>query len=162
MGDIAQSFFFSPKNPTASGWIWGAGPALSLPTGDDGLTSDKFSAGPTAVALKQADGWTYGILWNHLWSISGDEDARQVNTDFFQPFLSFTTKSNTTFGVNTESTYDWKTEDWTVPVNLTVTQLVKVGKRPVSLLVGYRKYAGSPPGEQDWGLRFQVTLLFPK
>jgi len=62
MGDILQSFFVSPKAPTASGWIWGAGPALSLPTGDDGLTSDKFSVGPTAVALKQQEGWTYGIL----------------------------------------------------------------------------------------------------
>jgi hypothetical protein len=161
MGDILQSFFVSPKAPTASGWIWGAGPALSLPTGDDGLTSDKFSVGPTAVALKQQDGWTYGILWNHLWSVSGDEEAPRVNSEFLQPFLSFNTKTNTTFGVNTESTYNWETEDWTVPVNLTVAQLVKIGKRPVSFLAGYRKYAGSPPGKQDWGLRFQVTLLFP-
>jgi hypothetical protein len=133
-----------------------------LPTGDDGLTTDKFSVGPTAVALKQQDGWTYGIRWNHLWSVSGDEEAPRVNSEFLQPFLSFTTKTYTTFGLNTESTYNWETEDWTVPINLTATQLVKLGKRPVSFLVGYRKYMGSPPGEQDWGLRFQVTLLFPK
>jgi len=149
MGDILQSFFFSPKMPTASGWIWGAGPALSLPTGDDGLTSNKFSAGPTAVALKQVNGWTYGMLWNHLWPISGDADARQVNTDFFLPFLLFINKGYTTFCINTESSCNWKTEDWTVPVNLTVAQLLTIGKRPVSLLVRYRKYAGSPPGEQD-------------
>ena len=162
MGDILQSFFFSPKSATASGWILGGGPALSLPTGDDGLTSDKFSIGPTAVALKQQNGWTYGALWNHLWSVSGDDDARQVNTDFIQPFLSFTTKTFTTFGINTESTYNWKTEDWTVPVNVSVSQLLKIGQQPLNFQVGYRKYVGSPPGQQDWGLRFQVTLLFPK
>ena len=36
MGDILQSFFIGPKAPTAGGWIWGAGPVLSLPTGGDG------------------------------------------------------------------------------------------------------------------------------
>ena len=51
-GDILQSAFFSPKAPTASGWIWGAGPALSLPTStEDSLGSEKFSIGPTAVVL---------------------------------------------------------------------------------------------------------------
>lgn len=50
-GDILQSFFFSPKAPTESGWIWGAGPAISLPTAsDDALGSEETSIGPTAVA----------------------------------------------------------------------------------------------------------------
>ena len=33
IGDVVQSIFFSPKAPTASGWIWGVGPVLLLPTG---------------------------------------------------------------------------------------------------------------------------------
>ena len=32
LGNITPSFFFSPKSPTAGGWIWGAGPVLLLPT----------------------------------------------------------------------------------------------------------------------------------
>jgi hypothetical protein len=36
VGDITQSFFFSPRQPTASGWILGAGPAILIPTGSDG------------------------------------------------------------------------------------------------------------------------------
>ncbi len=162
MGDILQSFFVSPKAPTASGWVWGAGPALSLPTGDDGLTTDKFSVGPTAVALKQTGGWTYGALWNHLWSVSGDSDAGDVNSTFAQPFLSYTTKMHTSYAINTESSYDWEGEEWTVPINLTISQLLRVGGQPVSLLAGYRYYADAPSGGPDWGLRFQVTLIFPK
>ncbi len=66
-GDVVQSIFFSPKAPTASGWIWGAGPVLLLPTGsNDLLTTDKWGAGPTAVVLKQSNGWTRGVLANHL------------------------------------------------------------------------------------------------
>jgi len=33
IGDTVQSLFFSPKAPTESGWIWGVGPVLLLPTG---------------------------------------------------------------------------------------------------------------------------------
>jgi len=162
MGDILQSFFISPKAPTASGWIWGAGPAFSLPTGDDGLTSDKFSVGPTAVVLKQEKGWTYGGLINHLWSISGNSSSAFVSSTFLQPFLSYTTRTYTSLGVNTESTYNWKANNWTVPVNLSVSQLLKLGRQPVSFLLGYRNYVQTPTGGPDWGIRFQVTLLFPK
>lgn len=162
MGDILQSFFISPKAPTGGGWIWGAGPVLSLPTGSDGLTSDKFSIGPTAVALRQQDGWTYGALVNQLWSVSGDDDTEDVNATFLQPFLSYTLKTHTTLGVNTESTYNWEAEEWTVPVNLTLSQLLKVGKQPIQLQLGYRNYVDTPSGGPDWGLRFQVTFLFPK
>ena len=162
MGDILQSFFISPKAPTEQGWIWGAGPALAPPTGSDGLTTDKFSVGPTAVALKQKGGWTYGALANRLWSVSGDDDRADVNATFLQPFLAFVTKTHTTLSANTESSYDWTAEEWTVPVNLTVSQLVKVGKQPISVQVGYRNYLDAPKGGPDWGLRFQVTFLFPK
>ena len=162
MGDILQSFFISPKAPTAGGWVWGAGPVLSLPTGDDGLTSDKFSVGPTAVVLKQESGWTVGALANHLWSVSGDSAAADVSSTFLQPFVAYTTKTYTTIGLNTESTYNWETEQWTVPINLTVAQLMKFGKQPVQFLLGYRNYVDSPNDVQDWGLRFQVTFLFPK
>jgi hypothetical protein len=97
-----------------------------------------------------------------LWSVSGDDDASDVNSTFLQPFISFTTKKKTTFGLNTESSYDWEAEEWTVPINLTVSQLVRFGKQPISLQAGYRNYVDAPDGGPDWGLRFQVTFLFPK
>lgn len=162
-GDILQSFFFSPTAPTDDGWIWGAGPVISLPTAsEDELGSEQYSAGPTAIVLKQDSGWTYGGLANHLWSVAGDDDRNDVSATFLQPFLSFTNKSQTTYGVNLESLYDWESEEWTVPVNFTVSQLVKFGKQPVSFVLGYRHYVDTPKGGADWGVRFQMTLLFPK
>ena len=64
--------------------------------------------------------------------------------------------------MNTESTYDWVNSQWTVPINLTITQLLKIHGQPLSLQAGYRYYADAPTGGPDWGLRFSVTLLFPK
>lgn len=90
LGDTVQSIFFSPKDPTASGWIWGVGPAALLPTATDDLLGQKqWALGPTAVALKQTEtGWTYGALVNQLWSVAGEKDRPKVNAMFLQPFLA--------------------------------------------------------------------------
>ena len=163
LADTLQSFFFSPAKPTESGWIWGAGPAMLLPTAtDDLLGGEKWGAGPTAVVLKQQNGWTYGALANHIWSFAGDGDRADVNATYLQPFVSYTTKKATTFTLNTESTYDWTNDQWTVPVNFMVQQLVKIGDQPVAFTVGARYYADNPDNGPDWGLRFAVVFLFPR
>jgi hypothetical protein len=75
LGDLTQSLFFSPKAQIASGWTWGVGPALLVPTAtDDLLGSEKWGAGPTAVVLKQsARGWTHGALVNQRESPGGQQ-----------------------------------------------------------------------------------------
>lgn len=164
LGDILQSAFFSPKEPTAGGIIWGAGPAILFPTAsEDRLGGGKWAAGPTFVVLTQKCGWTVGLLANHLWSFAGDEDRADVNATFVQPFVSYTTKDAWTFGVNTESTYDWEGKNWSVPLNLTVGKLVKLGRLPVSLTGGVRYWAEAPEGgPEGLGFRFVFTILLPK
>jgi hypothetical protein len=161
LGDITQSLFLSPAKPGK--WIWGVGPAFLIPTAtDDVLGTEKFGIGPTALILQQNHGWTYGALVNHIWSVAGDDDRDDVSATFLQPFLSYTTPKATTFGINTESTYDWEHYQWTVPINLFVSQLVKFGPQPVSFTAGVRYYVESPDGGPEWGLRFVVTFLFPE
>ena len=163
IGDITESLFLSPQAPTDKGWIWGAGPVFLIPTAsDDALGSGKTGIGPTVVVLKQEKGWTYGALGNQIWSIAGDDDRDSVNATFLQPFLSYTTKSHTTLTLNSESTYDWHADQWTAPINLMASQVLKIGKLPISLGVGYREYIEAPDGGPEWGLRFVLTLLFPK
>ena len=166
-GDITQSLFFSPKAPTAGGWIIGAGPALLVPSGGEGFTAHQWGAGPTAVALKQQNGWTYGALVNHIWSFAGDrrsEDVnlQEVNATFLQPFVAKIVAPGRTLTLNTESSYDWRASQWTVPVNLSVSQVMKLGTQLVSVAGGVRAYVVSPTNGPDWGLRLTVTLLYPK
>jgi hypothetical protein len=164
LGDVVQSFFFSPQKPTDSGLIWGVGPVFLLPTDTDPLLgARKWGAGPTAVLLWQSHGWTYGALVNHIWSFAGERNRQNVDSTFLQPFLNYTTKDAWTFGLNTESTYDWTHHQWSTPINATVSKLIKVGHQPVSLGAGVRYWAASPDsGPHGWGARFVVTLLFPK
>jgi hypothetical protein len=164
LGDTLQSLFFSPKKPTASGWIWGVGPALMLPTATDRLLgSEKWSIGPTAVVLKQTQsGWTYGALVNHLWSVAGNGNRGNVDATFMQPFLAKGLGKGRTVTVNIESTYDWESDQLTLPVNFMYSKVAKIGGQMVSFAGGARAYLDAPDGGPDWGLRFVVTLLFPK
>lgn len=164
LGDTLQSFFFSPKQPSAGGIIWGVGPAFLLPTATDELLGgEKWGLGPTAVLLKQEGHWTYGVLANHIWSVAGDHNRDDVSSTFLQPFLSYTTPTAWTFALNTESTYDWKHDTWSIPINFSVSKLTKFGEQPISLQLGARYWAkAAENGPNGWGVRAGITFLFPK
>lgn len=164
LGDTVQSFFLSPKQPTADGWIWGAGPVLLLPTGTDNLlTADQWGLGPTGVALRQQGPWTYGALGNHIWKVSGGDGRTSVNATFVQPFLSFTTPTAWTFTLQSESTYDWNGNGLSVPINLMATKVVKLADQLASVGGGVRYWAKTHDGTPDgFGLRAVFTLLFPR
>jgi hypothetical protein len=163
LGATTQSFFLSPKEPTAGGLIWGVGPAFLLPTATDGISTNQWGAGITGVALKQTGPWTYGALANHLWSLTGNSKDGDISATYLQPFLSYTTPRATSFTLNSESTYDWEANQWSIPFNAMVAQMVKVGGQPLQLGAGVRYWAESPDyGPDGWGARLMVTLLFPK
>jgi hypothetical protein len=160
LGDTVQSFFISPKS---SDPIWGLGPVFLLPTATDALLgAEQWGAGPTGLVLKQSGHWTYGALANHLWSFAGDDSRADVNATFLQPFISYITDTKTTFGFSLESTYDWDANQWNIPANFVVSQLLKIGDQPVQLFGGVRYYLETPDGGPEWGLRFGLTFLFPK
>lgn len=103
------------------------------------------------------------MLANHIESFAGENDSDDVSATFIQPFLSFITPTKTTFTVNTESTYDWEHSDWSVPINFSVKQMLKVGDQLFQVGGGVRYWAESPTsGAEDWGFRMELVFLFPK
>src|SRR5205809_1856475 len=166
LSHTTQSFFLSPKNPGPFGLIWGLGPAFLYPTGTHPLLdTGTFSIGPTLVVLKQTGGWTTGLLMNQLWSVLIEEDRKSVNQLFLQPFLAYTTRTYTNFILSSESTANWNSTSingkWTVPLIFQVAQILKVGKQRINIQVGGKYYVDSPRYGPDWGVRFQLTLLYP-
>lgn len=162
IGDVTQSFFLTSKSPVKGGWMIGVGPVLQLPSGTDPmLTNDKLSVGPTAVAVRQNGQLTYGALTNHMWSVTGDDEGHSVNATFVQPFINYITPTHTTLILNAEATRDWKSDTWSVPVHVMVSQLLKIGSQPFSVFVGARYWAKSTDqGPEGWGLRAGLTLIF--
>ena len=144
--------------------VLGAGPVALLPTAsNDALGTEKFGLGPSVVALKQEGPWTIGALANHIWSVAGEDDRADVSASYFEPWLSYTTKSQTTFLTSVETVYDWNTEEASIPVTFIVDQLFQIGKQYIQVGATVKYWAESPEfGPQDFGFRLQMTLLFPK
>ncbi len=161
--DILFSMFFSPAHPR--GIIWGIGPAFSIPmSAEPVLGSGKWGFGPTGLLLKQTGSWTYGALVNHIWSFAGDSDRSDVNQTFLQPFVAYATKAGVTFTLNSESAANWEAEsgeEWTVPINLVVSKVVRLGRRPMSIGFGGGYYVDTPEGGPEWKIRSLVVLMFP-
>jgi|GEM_PF-334449 len=166
LSDTTQSFFFSPKKPGPFGLIWGLGPAFLYPTGtQDLLGSGTFSIGPTLVVLEQTGPWTVGALMNQLWSVVIEEHRSSLSQMFVQPFIAYTTKTHTTFTLSSESTANWNASSangkWTVPAIFQISQILKIGKQPISIQIGGKYYADSPRYGPNWGVRLNLTLLYP-
>lgn len=162
LGDLVQSFFLSPNKTEP--FIWGLGPAILIPTATNQFLGTKqLGVGPTAVVLKQQKGWTIGALWNHIWRVSGGSGRPKVNSDFIQPFLSYSTRDGWSYTLNTESSYDWTGNQWSVPVHFNIAKIVRFGKQPVSFGGALRCWATSPTGgPEGCGIRIVVTGIFPK
>jgi hypothetical protein len=159
--DVTQSFFFSPKAAT-NGIIWGVGPALLYPLGSSQLGSQKWGAGPTIVLLKQSGAATYGILANQIWSYAGASNRASVNQLFLQPFYNYTFPDSTGVVIQTQTTYNWTTRQWTVPILLGVSHVYKIQTQLIQLAMAAKGYAATPTGGPGYGFQWTATLLFPK
>ena len=162
VSDVLASAFLSP---TRAGVIWGVGPVLSLPsTTELTLGSGKWSAGPTVVVLNQVGQWTYGALWNQIWSFAGDPARGDVSQMFLQPFFSYTGANLVTVGVTAEAAANWKAPDhkWTVPITFSVSKLSTLGMFPASYQIGVGAFVAKPEIGPSWRLRASLTVLLPR
>jgi len=162
ISDVLTSIFFSPAK---SSIIWGVGPAISLPsTSEPTLGSGKWSIGPTVVVLKQSGPWTFGALWNQVWSFAGDPARSDVSQMFLQPFPAYNTKSLWTWTVQSETTANWEAPDhkWTVPINVIAAKLSSFGPFPASYQIGIGAFVAHPTTGPDWKIRAALVVLLPR
>jgi len=163
-GDTLQHFIFTPKEKAFGHLIWGVGPALLLNTAsNDALGFNKWGAGPAAGVILQEGPWTIKYIAKHIWSFAGNNSSSGVSTTFMEPSIAYVTKADTTFTLNTESIYDWKAENWVVPINFEIEQLLKIRSNMLQVGGGLRYWAASPSdGPEGLGVRLSLTFLLPK
>ncbi|MEN0074897.1 MAG: transporter [Paracraurococcus sp.] len=162
LGDVTQSFFFSPRT-SVPGLTWGVGPAVLWPTATrPAFQSRQWGIGPTGVVVQTVGPWTFGALANHLWGVA-DSANRQgrpdLNQTFLQPFVSHNFKGGFALTATLEATYDWSGRQWALPLALGGSQLVKLGKVPVNLVAQARYWLDGPSDAPQWGLRFAAVFV---
>jgi hypothetical protein len=158
-GDILFKAWYSRS--TETDLTWGIGPALRFPTHSD-VSSKTWAAGVTGIVLQQKGPWTIGGLVNHIWDIESDPKT-PTNATFMQPFVAYSTETALTFSLQSESTYDWETEAWSVPMNAAVSKLAVIGGRPINFQAGAGYWLESPDGgPEGWRYRLQVQFVFSR
>jgi len=163
LGDLQQEVFFSPVKPGPAGLIWGVGPIGLFPTATDELLgNEKWGLGPTSVVLKQAGGFTGGILAYQLWSFAGNRDRTDVRWTYLQPFAAYTFKSAFTIFGSSETLYDWKAKEWEFPLIAGASQVFRIKKQSMSIALSGMYYPVTPSDEPKWGIRLTWTLMFPE
>lgn len=164
LGDINTTLFLSPGKPKKI--IWGAGPILSFPTASDtALGTDKWSAGPSVVALTIQGPWVVGALANNLWSYAGDDDREDVNQFLFQYFINYNLPKGWYISSAPIITANWEADSgnqWTVPFGGGVGKIFRIGKQPMNAQIQAFYNVERPDNGPDWGLRLQLQFLFPK
>jgi len=164
LGDINMSLFLSPAKPGKI--IWGVGPVFSFPTATGAvLEAKKWSAGPTAVALKIQGPWVVGALANNLWSYAGDDDRKDVNQFLLQYFINYNLPRGWYISSAPIITANWKADSinqWTVPFGGGVGKIFRIGKQPMNAQAQAFYNVEKPDNGPDWTLRLQLQFLFPK
>ena len=164
IGDIQQQIFFS--NTKEHKIITGFGPVLSFPTSThEAWATGQFAAGPAFVFLAGSGHWVIGAVVNNLWRFAGGENTPAINLLFAQPFINFNLKGGWALGTAPAFTANWTAESsqqWTVPLGMSISKVTVIGKQPLNLSIQYYHNVVRPDNAGSEQVRFLLVFLFPK
>ncbi len=164
LGDINHTVYFSPVD--SGRVIWGVGPSLTLPTAsDDIIGTDKWSAGPAAVALSMPGNWVVGSLVRQLWSFAGDDDRADISQLLIQPFVNYNFDQGWYAASSPVITANWEAaadNRWTVPISGGFGRIFNIGDQAMNAQAQAFYNVERTDFGPDWSIRLQVQFLFPR
>jgi len=160
LGDIGFDIGYGVTEKT--GLLWAFGMVGTLPTATDSAAAGKqLRLGPEALFAKFEKWGVYGIFPSHQGDVSGWGDG-SFSTSQIQQILTFLPGGGWNVGSSPIMNYDWKAEEWTVPLNLTTGKTVIFGKMPVKLALEVNYYLEQPDAfGPEWMIGFNFTPVVP-
>lgn len=143
-----------------SGLILIGGIQGTLPIGADGLSGEQYRLGPEFIVANINASRVLAAFPAHQWDVSGDGPSYSTTTLelFALKFLS----GGWTVGTQPKMSYDWETDQATIPVNVTVRKVVRLGNTPMQLAVGFDYFVEKNDDfGPDYGLKFSITPVVP-
>jgi hypothetical protein len=164
LGDINQSFYFSPAGPAEL--IWGIGPSFNLPTATaTPLGSSKFSIGPAAVALVMPKPLGDRNFGAQLWSVVGPSNRPNVSQLLLQPFVNYNIAEGWYLVSSPIITANWEASSgnkWAFPLGAGIGKIFRIDEQPMNASLQAFDYLQSPTGGPRWAIRAQLQFLFPR
>jgi hypothetical protein len=166
-GDTVLMELFSPSPKLAGNWLLGLGPTFIFPTASSDYTGQgKWQVGPAALVGYLSEKWIVGGLLQNWTSFggSGDHNVNQMN---LQPIAAYFLPNGWSIGYSGNILANWKAESagdvWTVPLGLSVSKVLKLGKLPVRLALAGQYMVDHPDvGGQKWNIQVMVVPVIPK
>ena len=155
LGDFAFDLAYAPKLP--GGWLIATGLITAWPTATNDLGTDRFTLGPELLIGKLSKTLVLGVFPNHQWDIGGSGDV-DIDLTTIQAFATFLPGGGWNVGSAPIMSYDWNSEQWTVPLQLNVGKTVMLGGRPWKLSFEINYYVEQPDTfGPEWMIGFNVA-----
>ena len=124
---------------------------------DSDVAGKQWRLGPEALIANFEKWGLYGIFPSHQWDVAGWNDGYYSNTQI-QLFLRYLPGGGWAIGSTPIMNYDWKTSDWTIPLQIVVSKTAKAGKMPVKLELEVNYYVEQPDSfGPEWMVGFNIA-----
>jgi len=155
LGDIAFDLAYAPK--TKGGLLFAYGFITSLPTATNDLGTDQWTLGPEILIGKISKKFVVGFFPNHQWDIAGSGDT-DVNLTTVTAFLTFLPGGGWNWGSAPIATFDHKSDQWTLPLNVNVGKTIVLGGRPWKFNVELNYFVDQPDAfGPEWLIGINIT-----
>jgi hypothetical protein len=156
LADIA--FDIAYGRTTKTGMLYAGGMIASLPTAtDDALGTDRFTMGPEFMIGKLTKKWVLGAFPNHQWDVGGSGD-KDINLTTIQLFGTVLPGGGWNYGSSPILSYDHISNQWTIPLNVSLGKTVIWNGRPWKLSAELNYYVEkSDTFGPEWFIGFNVA-----
>lgn len=144
---------------------WGVGAAGSMPTGEKGLSSEKWSVGPSLGFVNSTlKNQRFGLFMQSYFSFAGKESASDVGIVNIQPIYSYQLGGGRSVSLgSSQLVYDTERSRWaSLQLGANYGQVVSLwGQkwRPsIEADYDFRDLTGNP----EWTVRAAISLLVPR
>lgn len=143
-----------------SGYVVVGGLQGTLPTGANRLSADQYRLGPEFAIAKISKTHYWAVFPAHQWDISGG-NADYSNTQL-EMFAGYYLPNAWTIFTDSKWSYDWEADQATIPLNLSLRKVTKLGNLPIQMILGVDYFVKSNDDfGQDWALNFSIAPVVP-
>jgi hypothetical protein len=156
LGDIAFDLAYAPKLSDSS-IMFAYGVITSLPTATNDLGAGQWTLGPELLIGKLNPKWVLGLFPNHQWDVTGWTE-NTINITSIQAFYTYLPGGGWSVGTGPTITYDWESEQWTVPLQVNTGKTVVWNGRPWKLSVEANYYVEKADAfGPEWMISFNIA-----
>jgi len=168
LGDITLDVQYGTT--LENGFLWSLGFSALFPTASkEGLGSEMWALGPGFQLGLVTEKSVLGVFANHQWDIAGDgksspelpylrRSEAEINLTAIQLFGVVLPGGGWSVGSTPIITYNHETENWTVPLHLTVGKTYIINGRPWKFSLDLNYYVERPDAiAPEWMVGFNVA-----